>query len=134
MRAIVMMTAAVFFATAAWGQSNPPLAGTPPKGPVMYGGKPLVQVKPSKPKDTTARAVPPNGKPQSTAVRLQGCLEIDDGSKDRLNCYDGIYPPKPNPKAAAAKGVADCRFKKEEDERLSCFNDFAERIPKLPKS
>jgi hypothetical protein len=114
--------------TAAWAQSNPP-----PKGPVMYGGKPLVQVKP-KAKDTTARAVPRDGKMQSAAVRLQGCLDIDDGTKDRLNCYDAIYPPKPNPKAAAAKGVADCRFKPEEDDRLACFNDFAERIPKLPKS
>jgi hypothetical protein len=129
MRTIVVLATAMLCATAAWGQSSNP----PPKGPVMYGGKPLVQVKP-KPKDTTARAVPRDGKPQSTAVRLQGCLDIDDGSKDRLNCYDGIYPPKPNPKAAAAKGVADCRFKKEEDERLGCYNDFAERIPKLPKS
>ena len=123
----MVLAAAMLCATAASGQSSPP-----PKGPVMYGGRPLVQVKP---KDTTARAVPKTtGKPQSTAVRLQGCLDIDDGGKDRLNCYDGIYPPKPNPKAAAAKGVADCRFKKEEDDRLACYNDFAERIPKLPKS
>ena len=35
-------------------------------------------------------------------------------------------------KAAAAKGVMDCRFIKEEDERLTCFNGFAEKIPKLP--
>ncbi len=98
----------------------------------MYGGRPLMQVKP---RDTTARAVSrESAKPQSTAVRLQGCLDIDDGTKDRLNCYDAIYPPKPNPKAKEAKGVADCRFKKEEDDRLACFNDFAERIPKLPKS
>ena len=127
MRTFVLLAAAMLCATAALAQSNPP-----PKGPVMYGGKPLVQVKP---KDTTARAVPKQaGKPQSTAVRLQGCLELDDGTKDRLNCYDGIYTPKPNPKAAEAKGVADCRFKKEEDDRLACYNDFAERIPKLPKS
>jgi len=30
------------------------------------------------------------------------------------------------------KGVMDCRFIKEEDERLTCFNGFAEKIPKLP--
>jgi hypothetical protein len=128
MRSLVVLAAVLACSTAAWAQSNPP-----PKGPVMYGGKPLVQVKP-KAKDTTARAVPRDGKMQSAAVRLQGCLDIDDGTKDRLNCYDAIYPPKPNPKAAAAKGVADCRFKPEEDDRLACFNDFAERIPKLPKS
>ncbi len=123
----MVLTAALVCSTAALAQSSPP-----PKGPVLYGGKPLVQVKP---RDTTARAVPREAaKPQSAAVRLQGCLDLDDGTKDRLNCYDTIYPPKPNPKAAAAKGVADCRFKKEEDDRLACFNDFAERIPKLPKS
>jgi hypothetical protein len=128
MRTYVVLAAALACSTAVLAQSNPP-----PKGAVMYGGKPLVQVKP---KDTTARAVPvkQSGKPQSAAVRLQGCLDLEDGTKDRLNCYDAIYPPKPNPKAAAAKGVADCRFKKEEDDRLACFNDFAERIPKLPKS
>jgi hypothetical protein len=123
----MVLTAALVCSTAALAQSNPP-----PKGPVLYGGKPLVQVKP---RDTTARAVPREAaKPQSAAVRLQGCLDLEDGTKDRLNCYDAIYTPKPNPKAAAAKGVADCRFKKEEDDRLACFNDFAERIPKLPRS
>jgi hypothetical protein len=128
MRPFVVL-AVLVCSTAALAQSSPP-----PKGPVLYGGKPLVQVKP-KPKDTTARAVPREAaKPQSAAVRLQGCLDLEDGTKDRLNCYDAIYPPKPNPKAAAAKGVADCRFKKEEDDRLACFNDFAERIPKLPRS
>ncbi len=129
MRRFVVLAAALAWSTAALAQSNPPPSG----GQVMYGGRPLVQVKP-RAKDTTARAVPRDGKPQSTAVRLQGCLDIDDGTKDRLNCYDAIYPPKPNPKAKEAKGVADCHFKKEEDERLACYNDFAERIPKLPKS
>ena len=128
MRSLVVLAALLACSTAVWAQSSPP-----PSGSVIYGGKPLVQVKP-KAKDTTARAVPRDGKMQSAAVRLQGCLDIDDGTKDRLNCYDAIYPPKPNPKAAAAKGVADCRFKPEEDDRLTCFNDFAERIPKLPKS
>ena len=73
-------------------------------------------------------------KKQPTAVRLQECLEIDDGTKERLNCYDAVIPPAPKPKAPKAKGVADCRFLKEEDERLACFNGFAESIPKLPKT
>ena len=34
-------------------------------------------------------------------------------------------------KPPAAKGVMDCRFLKEEDERLNCFNGFAESIPKF---
>ena len=62
------------------------------------------------------------------------CLEIEDATKGRLDCYDAVIPPKPNPKAAKAKGVADCRFSKEEDERLACFNSFAESIPRLPRS
>ena len=63
-------------------------------------------------------------------VKLQACLAIDDATKDRLNCYDAIFSPKPKPKAAVAKSVVDCRFTKEEDERLKCFNGFVERLPK----
>ena len=111
----------VLYSATAFAQTSPP----------TVGGKPLVQVKPrgeaSKPKPK------PEAKPTSIAGKLQACLEIDDETKGRLDCYDAIFPPKPNPKAPAAKGVADCRFTKEEDERLTCFNGFAERIPQLPK-
>ena len=68
------------------------------------------------------------------AVRLQACLEIDDGTKERLNCYDEVIKPEPKQKAAAAKRVVDCKFTKEEDERLACYNGFVESMPKLPKS
>ena len=95
----------------------------------MVGDKPLVQIKPR-----TASAKQPKAKPQSMAVKLQACLDIDDGTKDRLNCYDAVIPPNPKPKAMKARGVVDCRFVKEEDERLGCFNGFVESIPKLPKS
>ena len=110
----------VFSSAAAMAQSAPP----------TVGGKPLVQVKPK------AAAAKPSGaaaKPQSIAAKLQACLEIDDATKERLTCYDAIFPPKPNPKAPAAKAVTDCRFQKEEDDRLTCFNGFAEKIPKLPQ-
>jgi hypothetical protein len=113
----------VLYAGAAFAQGASPPAGSPP----TVGGKPLVQVKPRGATPTPAAA----GKNLPIAKRLQACLEIEDGSKGRLDCYDAIFPPKPNPKAAAAKGVADCRFTKEEDERLTCFNGFAERIPKF---
>src|SRR5438552_738116 len=106
MRTLLVLVAALCSATA--------FAQTPAPS---YGGKPLLHVRPG----GAVAAKPPAkqpAKPQSTAVRLQICLDLDDGTKDRLNCYDTIFPPKPNPKAAAAKGVADCRFKKEEDERL----------------
>ena len=108
---------AVLYSAAAFAQSGPP---------PMVGGKPLVQVK--------SRGNPAAAKPQSTAVRLQACLDIDDGTKERLNCYDEVLPPAPKPKAAKAKAVTDCKFAKEEDERLACYNGFVESMPKLPKS
>jgi hypothetical protein len=103
----------VLYSAAAIAQGSPP----------TVGGKPLTQVKPHN--------AAPKAEHQSIAKRLQVCLEIDDATKGRLDCYDAVFPPKPNPKAPAAKGVADCRFTKEEDERLTCFNGFAERIPKF---
>jgi hypothetical protein len=98
-----------------------PAAALAQGSPPTVGGKPLVQVKP--------RGATP--KHLSIAERLQACLEIDDGTKGRLDCYDAVFPAKAKPKAPAAKAVADCRFTKEEDERLTCYNGFAEQIPKF---
>ncbi|WP_234679047.1 hypothetical protein [Bradyrhizobium monzae] len=132
---MILAVAAVLYSASAFAQTD-----TPP----MVGDKPLVQVKPkgtkagTKEAGTKEAAAKPaaasKGKPQSIAARLQACLDTDDGTKDRLNCYDAIIPPTPKPKPAKAKGYADCRFFKEEDERLACFNGFAESIPKLPKT
>jgi hypothetical protein len=120
----------VLYSATAFAQTNPPAQGAPPaegKGsPPSVGGKPLVQVKPK-----SAASAAPAAAHQSVAKKLQACLDIDDGTKGRLDCYDAIFPPKPNPKALAAKGVADCHFTKEEDERLTCYNGFAEKIPKF---
>ncbi|MBR0797438.1 hypothetical protein JQ615_18785 [Bradyrhizobium jicamae] len=100
----------------------------------MIGGKPLVQVgKKSTAKKKKGEKAAAPGKPQSVAVKLQACQDIDDGTKDRLNCYDEIFKPEPKPKAPVAKGVNECRFMKEEDERLTCYNGFADKIPKLPR-
>ena len=115
----------VLYSGAAFAQTSPP----------SVGGKPLVQVKPSgeAAKSKSKSKATPKPKPPSTAAKLQACLEIDDATKERLNCYDAIFPPQPKPKAPAAKAVNDCRFAMEEDERLTCFNGFAEKIPKLPQ-
>ena len=59
--------------------------------------------------------------------------KLSDETKERLNCYDAVYAPQPKAKAPAAKSVSECRFVKEEDERLTCFNGFADKIPKLPR-
>jgi hypothetical protein len=114
---LALALAATLGSAAAMAQDKPPPAA---------GAKPAAQAKQAKPKAAPA-------KPQSIAAKLQACLEIDDATKERLNCYDAIFPPTPKPKAPAAKGVMDCRFLKEEDERLTCFNGFAEKIPKLPQ-
>src|ERR1700761_7283178 len=96
-----------------------PAPSTQSSAPPTIGGKKLLQVKPHA------------GAKLSIAARLQACLDIDDGTKGRLDCYDTVFAPKPNPKAKAAERVADCRFTKEEDERLACYNGFAEKIPKF---
>jgi hypothetical protein len=113
----------VLYSGAAIAQTSPP----------TVGGKPLVQVKPSGEAAKSKSKATPKPKPPSIAAKLQACLEIDDATKERLSCYDAIFPPQPKPKAPAAKAVNDCRFAKEEDERLTCFNGFAEKIPKLPQ-
>lgn len=112
---MILALAALLYSAAAIAQTT-----TPP----TVGGKPLVQIKPR-------AAQAKSSEPKSIAAKLQACLEIEDGSKGRLDCDDAIFPPKPNPKAKPAKGVADCRFVKEEDERLNCYNGFAESIPKF---
>jgi hypothetical protein len=59
-----------------------------------------------------------NANAQTVIDKLRGWLTIEDGSKERLDCYDGIVPPDPKPKPPVAKVVADCKFLKDEDERL----------------
>jgi hypothetical protein len=117
----IILTLAILYPAAALAQ------GTAPANPPTVGGKPLVVVGSKK------SAAGNKEKPLSVAQKLQACLDIDDATKERLNCYDAIYAPQPKPKPPAAKGVNDCRFLKEEDERLTCYNGFADKIPKLPR-
>jgi hypothetical protein len=125
MKTMILSFAAVLVSTAVLAQAAPP----------MVGDHPLVQVKPRTVAATKQQAAkPPSAKQQSTAVKLQACLDIDDGTKERLNCYDAVIAPAPKPKTIKAKTVADCKFAKEEDERLACFNGFVEAMPKLPKT
>ncbi|MGY4377341.1 hypothetical protein ACVWZ3_004980 [Bradyrhizobium sp. i1.3.6] len=113
---------------------QPPRLHKPTSHP-WWGTSRWCRSRPKGTKEAAAKpAAAPKGKPQSIAARLQACLDLDDGTKDRLNCYDAVIAPQPKPKPAKAKGYADCRFFKEEDERLACFNGFAESIPKLPKT
>jgi len=113
--------ATILFSTAAFAQSAAP--------PAADGGKPAAEAKPAKP----AKA-PKTAAKGSIAVRLQACQDIEDGTKGRLDCYDEVIKPAPKPKTAAAKTVMDCKFSKEEDERLACYNGFVDSMPRLPRS
>jgi hypothetical protein len=61
---------------------------------------------------------------QISLETLRSCLEVEDQTKERLDCYDDKMKPEPKKVSAPAKTVQDCRFLKEEDERLNCFNRF----------
>ena len=116
---MMLAFAAVLYSAAALAQSSPPPAAE----------KPAEEGKAAKP--AKAQKTAPKG---SIAVRLQACQDIEDGTKGRLDCYDEVIKPAPKPKAAAAKTVMDCKFTKEEDERLACYNGFVDSMSKLTKS
>jgi hypothetical protein len=99
---------------------------------------PVEHVDPPKPLDSlildaTRSYLASNAQAPTDIERSQLCLSIEDGYKERLDCYDGIFAPDPKPKPPAAKLAADCRFLKEQDERLACFNRFL-APPKTPKA
>jgi hypothetical protein len=112
--------AAILYSAAALAQTSAPPADQPPAKEAKS------EAKPARAKSGTAKG--------SIAVRLQACQDIDDGTKGRLDCYDEVLKPAPKPKAAAAKTVMECKYTKEEDERLACYNGFVDMMPKLPKS
>src|SRR5262249_11906429 len=61
---------------------------------------------------------------------LRSCLDVEDQTKEVLDCYYDKIKPAPKQVSAPAKTVEDCRFLKEEDERLNCFNRFVNPPPK----
>lgn len=67
-------------------------------------------------------------------TKMKDCLMEDDMTKERLNCFDAIVAPEPDAAKAKkkARSAKDCRYLKEEDERLICFNKFTEAKPKKP--
>jgi hypothetical protein len=90
---------------------------------------PVAPVDPPKPLDSlmldaTRSYLASNAQAPTEIERSKLCLSIEDGYKERLDCYDGIFAPEPKPKPPVAKLPADCRFLKEQDERLACFNRF----------
>jgi hypothetical protein len=65
-------------------------------------------------------------------TKMKDCLLEDDMTKERLNCFDAIVAPEPKAAKTKAKTAKECRFLKEEDERLICFNKFTETKAKQP--
>lgn len=119
---MMLALVAVLYSAAALAQSSAP--------PPADAGQPPAAAKPAKqPKQPKAKPAAKG----SIAVRLQACQDIEDGSKGRLDCYDAVIPPA-KPKTITAKTVMECKFTKEEDERLACYNGFVDLMPKLPKS
>ena len=78
----------------------------------------------------TGMYVPTFAMAQISLEALRTCLDIEDQTKERLDCYDNKIKPAPKQVSAPAKTVQDCRFLKEEDERLNCFNRLVNPPPK----
>jgi hypothetical protein len=116
---ILLVVGATLIATAALAQrgqpAQPAQQATEDKGPEQV------------------KAAAASSKGKSIAEKLQACLTVDDGTKYRLDCFDAVLPPKPMTNPAAQKKVMDCRFLKEQDERLACFNGFTAQIPKFSR-
>jgi hypothetical protein len=115
---MMLAFAAVLYSSVALAQT-----AAPPADP----DAPAAEAKSAKPAKAKAAAK------GAIAPRLQACQDIEDGTKGRLDCYDAVIKPEPNPKAPAPKTVMQCKFTKEEDERLNCYNGFVDSMPKLPK-
>jgi hypothetical protein len=69
---------------------------------------------------------------QVPLATLRACLEMEDQSKERLDCYDEKIAPEPKKISTPAKTVQDCRFLREEDDRLNCFDRFVNPPSKKP--
>jgi hypothetical protein len=83
---------------------------------------------------TAAIAWPTFSQTQPALAKMKDCLLIEDGYKERLDCYDAILAPTPRPGAKKGKTVSECRLLKEEDERLSCYNGFVAQQNKTQKA
>jgi hypothetical protein len=79
-----------------------------------------------------ATVLPTFAMAQVSLETLGTCRAIEDQTKERLDCYDDFIKPAPKQVSAPAKTVEDCRFFKEEDERLNCFNRFVNAPAKNP--
>lgn len=87
--------------------------------------------KPAAPKKRAARADEVAPKGVSIAEKAQKCRKIPIDPQVRLDCYDAAVKPEPNPNPPPVKGIRDCRHLVDKNDRLGCFDGFAEQIPKF---
>lgn len=99
------------------------LAQTPPPAAAE---KPAAAMKP---KAAPAEEVAPKG--VSIAEKAQKCLKIVDDPQARLDCYDAAVKPEIKRNPPPVKGIRDCRHIADINDRLGCFDGFAEQIPKF---
>jgi hypothetical protein len=66
-------------------------------------------------------------KAQVSSEELRKCTFIEDMTRERLDCFDKLIRPEAIQvlQQAAPRSVYDCRYVKEQDARLKCFNRFA---------
>ena len=130
---MILALVAVLYSGAAIAQVDGTPAGDQPVAQAKSQSKSKSMPKSKKPTAAKSKLA---AKPQFSAAALQACLDIEDGTKERLDCYDAVIAPEaaPKPKLPKAKSVADCRFVKEQDERLTCFNGFVVKLPKPPEA
>ncbi|WP_298255786.1 hypothetical protein [Bradyrhizobium sp.] len=99
------------------------LAQTPPP--------PAAAEKPAAPKKRAAPAKEVAPKGVSIAEKAQKCRKIPVDPQARLDCYDAAVKPELNPNPPPVKGIRDCRHLVDKNDRLGCFDGFAEQIPKF---
>src|SRR5258707_586401 len=118
---------ALLYSAATFAQTTPPQVNAPQAAPEQTAPA-AAEAKPTRLAKSMQETAP---KGKSVAEKAQNCLKIDDATIARLECYDAAVPPKLMLKPPVVKGILDCRHVKEQDERLACFNNFAEQIPKF---
>jgi hypothetical protein len=137
---IAALLIAIGFSNLGRNERKPSLqeeSSTPPKQPDRSSVEPVDPSEPYKSLVLDAArsylSANANAQTETEIDRLRLCLFVEDGTKERLDCYDSVVAPDPKPKPPVAKLVADCKFLKEEDERLGCFNRFLGQ-PEPPKA
>lgn len=93
--------------------------------------RPAAVEKPAAPMKRAAPAEEVAPKGVSIAEKAQKCLKVPVDPQARLDCYDAAVKPELNPNPPPVKGIRDCRHLVDKNDRLGCFDGFAEQIPKF---